>query len=372
MRNEFSIYLDLVRLLAALLVVVWHSNNRAIIAEVLPWSQYGHSAVIVFFVLSGLVIAYVSDTKERLPRDYAVSRLARIYSVAPAALLLALVLDPLGILLDPGLYSGSTTHDFVALRLASSLLFLNEVWGVSIMAFSNVPYWSLNYEVWYYLLFAVATFMGGRRRFLVFAGICVLLGPKILLLAPVWWLGVYLYRCREDLLSERAGLVFFVLSFPLVYLFHRYAVDQVFTQWLKSHIGEALWTQLVFSKYFLSDYLLAVLIAMNFAGFRAIAHRFSGVFAVSGNTIRFFAGFTFSLYLFHQPLILFFAALIDGDPQRPWFYVETMALVLLAVFLLGSVTEKQKRFYRRQANLAVDWALSGWRLLYPLSTVDKT
>jgi len=371
MRKEFSVYLDLVRFLAAVLVVIWHSNNRGIIAELLPMSQYGHSAVIVFFVLSGYVIAFVTATKEHTPRDYAISRLARIYSVAPAALLLALVLDHIGFLVSPGIYSGVTTHDFIALRLTSSLLFLNEVWGVSIMAFSNVPYWSLNYEVWYYVLFGVVTFTAGRRRLLLCAGICLLLGPKILLLAPVWWLGVYLYRSPAAYVGERAGWVLFLLSLPLIYGFHHYDLAALLTHWLRQVIGETLWTQLVFSKYFLSDYLLGPLVAMNFVGFRGIAHRFALVFAVAGDAIRFLAGFTFSLYLFHQPLILFFAALIDGNPQRLWFYSEVMLLVVISVFLLGSVTERRKRFYHRQASRAVDLAVRARRLLSPVSVVDK-
>jgi hypothetical protein len=221
------------------------------------------------------------------------------------------------------------------------------------------------------VLFAVAVFMDGRRRLLVFAAVCLLLGPKILLLAPVWWLGVYLYRGPLDRIGERTGWVLFLLSFPLIYLFHSYRLDYLLSGWLKIQIGEPLWTQLVFSKYFLSDYILAPLVAMNFAGFRAISHRFRGVFAVCGGTIRFLAGFTFSLYLFHQPLLLFFAALIDGDPNGLRFYTEVIVCVVLAIFVLGSATEQQKGFYRRQATRAVDAALRAKSFYYPASTVDE-
>ena len=91
MTREFSLYLDFVRFLAAVAVVVNHSNFRWLITEELP--QWGHSAVMIFFVLSGYVIAYVTDRKENSLREYSISRLGRIYSVAPAALILALVLD---------------------------------------------------------------------------------------------------------------------------------------------------------------------------------------------------------------------------------------------------------------------------------------
>jgi peptidoglycan/LPS O-acetylase OafA/YrhL len=62
------------------------------------------------------------------------------------------------------------------------------------MSFSNVPYWSLCYEFWYYVLFAVLTFTRGRKRLLWCCAVALLIGPKILLLAPVWATGVLLQR----------------------------------------------------------------------------------------------------------------------------------------------------------------------------------
>lgn len=357
MTREFSIYLDLVRFLAALLVLSWHSNLRAITTDIVPFSGFGHSAVIVFFVLSGYVIAYVSDTKERTFKAFAVSRFARIYSVAPVALVLALVLDPIGESLAPHLYHEATTHDFYLLRLVSSLLFLNEVWGISIMAFSNAPYWSLNYEVWYYVLFAVATYLLGRKRVVWFIAIALMLGPKILLLGPIWWLGALIYRTREHPVPEPLGWTLFLLSLPLIHLFHHYALDELLLGRLQALIGPRLTAQLAFSKYFLSDYLLGLLVAMNFIGFRAIAHQWSRVLLPAAPAITFVAGFTFSLYLFHQPLILFFAALIDGNPDRPWFLLAVITCVLLSVLVIGTLTEKKKGPYRRFGERLWDLAM---------------
>ena len=80
MNRSFSVYLDLVRFSAACLVYLWHSNMRLLVHDILPASSYGHSAVIVFFVLSGFVIAYVTDTKENNWVDYSASRLSRVSS----------------------------------------------------------------------------------------------------------------------------------------------------------------------------------------------------------------------------------------------------------------------------------------------------
>jgi peptidoglycan/LPS O-acetylase OafA/YrhL len=88
MNRSFSVYLDVVRFTAAFLVYLYHSNQRFLSEAILPASHYGHSSVIVFFVLSGFVIAFVTDTKEfRLPA-YAASRISRVYSVTVPAIVL--------------------------------------------------------------------------------------------------------------------------------------------------------------------------------------------------------------------------------------------------------------------------------------------
>lgn len=109
MSRAFSIYLDLLRFLAACLVVIYHSSSRPIVAKMLPLSSYGHTAVIVFFVLSGYVIAYATDTKERSAGSYWAS--SRVWSLAVPAILLTPVLGLMGEALAPGLYAGNTTHD---------------------------------------------------------------------------------------------------------------------------------------------------------------------------------------------------------------------------------------------------------------------
>jgi len=62
--------------------------------------------------------------------------------------------------------------------------------------------------------------------------------------------------------------------------------------------------------------------------------------------IRLLAGYTFSAYILHQPLLQFYAALFNGDPQRPWFYVATMTATLASIVAIGSVTEGRRRHWR--------------------------
>ena len=354
LKKEFSIYLDLVRFSAAVLVVVNHSNHREIITSLLP--QLGHSAVMIFFVLSGFVIAYVTNTRETNLRAYSISRIARLYSVIPVALVVTLLADYIGQTIDPVFYQrGGGAHDYWLLRLFSSFFLLNEIWNISITTYSNVPYWSLNYEAWYYIMFGMVMFMRDRARIIMLSVTVLFLGPKILLLAPIWLLGVYLYHSRYfGSLSERTGWIFFIGSLILIWLFHAFGIREICGAWLKQLVGAYYYRELAYSKSFLSDYLLAILVFANFAGFRAICERFSAVLLPSASIIKYLAGYTFVLYLTHQPLIWLFKIVIDGDPSTPLFLFQIWTMVALITWLLGQITERRKSSYLSVAALLVD------------------
>lgn len=345
MNKPFSIYLDLVRFIAACLVYIYHSNQRLLVQEILPASNYGHSSVIIFFVLSGFVIAYITDTRENRLVTYAASRLSRIYSVAAPAVFLTIALDAVGRQLHPALYA--YPFDQFLLRTVASLLVLNEVWFISITSFSNVPYWSICYEMWYYVAFGVVTFLPRRIGWTVLAVLALLLGPKVILLAPIWWMGVLLYRWRRlTTISQATGWLLVVGSSVGIVAFHMADVTDFFSDHFKQLIGEKWHTQLTFSKFFVGDYFLGILVFMNFAGMRAVGPRLSALLLFFERPIRFLAGYTLSLYLLHQPLFLFWAAVLRGDPSGYGYWWMTTGLVAVSVLIIGYVTENKRQLLR--------------------------
>lgn len=342
--RSFSLYLDLLRLLAALAVMVAHTMSYTFGAEPPFRGALGHNAVIVFFLLSGYVIAYVVDHKENEPRTFWVSRLARIYSVALPAIFLTPLIDSVGLRLDPGFYaSGLTTHDYPAVRILASLGFVNELWLVSIMPFSNSPYWSLCYEMAYYLLFSIFCFTGGRKRWVWLGLAALVIGPKILLLGPIWVLGVVVYRKRSWYgISLRMGWCLWLVSLAGIAAFQYYDASEMGSAWTEAQLGRRLYTLLHFSKHFVADYPLAVLMAMNFVGFRRIAEQFASGFALCGGAIRTASSYTFSIYLFHLPLVFLFAILLKRMGPGLAYFLATMGCTLAVVLPLGAVTERQK------------------------------
>jgi peptidoglycan/LPS O-acetylase OafA/YrhL len=302
---------------------------------------------MVFFVLSGYVISYIHAKRENTPAEYWASRLSRFYSLAIPVVLVTPLLDLAGAALRPDIYEGWTTHGLAPVRIITSLAWLNEVWTISIMSFSNTPYWSLCYEMWYYIMFAVCVFTTGRKRLLLLAACVLVVGPKILLLAPVWAMGVVVHRWQPlQRTSFNTGLALFAGSLVVFGLFQHYRLTDLGSAWMRSLVGEALHHQLTFSRFVLTDYLLGLIVATNFVGARTIMPVLGRVLLPLERPIRWLAGYTFSLYLMHQPLMLFFGAAIGGDPRGPLYFIEVLGAILVTVWLAGSLTEGRRHLLR--------------------------
>ena len=214
MKPGTSLYLDLVRFAAALTVFIEHLREHTKIGFAAFWGAhpfwfshwylFSQTAVTVFFVLSGYVIAHVLATRERTPVDYAASRFARLYSVVLPALLLTAVCNYLIELKYPTAFqafqSGGTTG--VALSYLGTAVFVNRFWLWPDLDPPNTPFWTLSFEAFYYLIIAILVFARGRGRILSMLVLILVAGPSMVLLAPTWLLGYLVYHLPE---RSRAG-----------------------------------------------------------------------------------------------------------------------------------------------------------------------
>jgi peptidoglycan/LPS O-acetylase OafA/YrhL len=149
-------------------------------------------------------------------------------------------------------------------------------------------------------------------------------------------------------------------------LFNRSGVAIPFREYL-NHIIPGYW-RLSSSERFLTDYAVGLLVALNFASFQAIQGYFSTVLRASAPVIRFFAGYTFSLYLYHYPMMAFCEKIFPNTANSWSFYMLTMIVIFGLCLLLGHFTERQKWVVRAfvvgVANMA---ARSGGRVKSPAS-----
>ncbi|AEF99635.1 acyltransferase family protein [Methylomonas methanica] len=351
MNRVTSIYLDLIRFSAAFIVFLFHAKDKKFTSGWLnSMVGYGGDAVMVFFVLSGFVIAYCVDSKENTLRDYLISRFARLYSVVLPALCLTIVFGLIGSTLDFSIYPRDWLRSYF-LKFFTNLFFLNQIWFFNITPFANGPFWSLGYEFWYYMLFAFHTFLTGKFKLLLIFGTILLIGIKILLLFPVWIFGVISYNvCKKNTLSLKFGLCLFFGS-VVVYMLYKYHQIPDRINWhMHDFMGCRLSDSLNQSNNFVTSYIVGLLVSINFIGFSVISKSVNNIFLRIEKPVRFCASYTFTLYLLHEPLLNFYAALINNSPADALDQLLLIVLVLLSVCLIGNRTEHKKHQYKKLFN----------------------
>jgi len=351
MTPALSIWLDLCRVLAALVVYVGHSFllNVAPPEVSATWMRSADDAVTAFFVISGLVIAHTTRNHHDDPGRYALARLSRVYSVAIPAVLFAWAVDLLGMRFDSSLYFPDWQYPRAWLHMVFHWLFLGETWFGAVQPFSMAPYWSLGYEVWYYVLFGVAVFLRGPWRWLAVVLVLAAMGPRIALLLPVWCLGVWLQRWVGGVrLGKHGARLLMGLAVVAYTVFltsgWRSATDQASKQ-LYAAISSV--TPIPFDPgstvHVLSDYVMALCFMAFVVGCARCEWDLSGRLA---SLIRWLAGFTFTFYLIHYTLLVFARAL--GVLQPGWTgYALLLGGVLLCTWLLAQLGEQRRHLYRR-------------------------
>ncbi len=303
-----SVYLNAVRLLAACMVFWFHAGHFA--GVTLPvLGDYGGEAVVIFFVLSGFVIAFSADQKHRGGVDYAISRFSRLWSVAIPALLLTCFADLLGQALALGSYAPMQPYGvfkWVA-SMGVNLLFLNQIWHWSIWPGTNGPFWSLSYEFWYYALFWAAVYLGGSRRWFGLGGLALIAGPKILSAMPIWLLGVWLYRQMQAKATHSPSLPLGLLcslgSVLLLVMGHYLGLYERLVSLFPALFA---WSQGAWLVNFLPyTYLLGLAIALHLWGAALMGHSqiLKSLKISWAKRLQYFADCSFALYLCHYPLL---------------------------------------------------------------------
>jgi peptidoglycan/LPS O-acetylase OafA/YrhL len=141
--------LHLLRVIAALGVVYFHTTSVAGLK--LDW-DVGSRGVDVFFVISGFIIAYIGTSR---PEQFLLRRMIRVvpfYWAATAFVFAAAALAP------------SLFHTTTASlpHLVFSLFFLPHTASSGELVPTLVLGWSLNYEMWFYVWFAISLLLSPR------------------------------------------------------------------------------------------------------------------------------------------------------------------------------------------------------------------
>lgn len=304
--------------------------------------ELGRESVIIFFILSGYVIAYTTDIKQQLLKDYIVARCARIYSVALPVLVIAFLLNYIGSTYSPHPVAPSYQVAKAYLYLPFHILFLGEIWNLSEVPPWLVPYWSLGYEVWYYVLFAALYYFSSYKRIVIAGIVFLILGHKLWLLLPIWTSGVLLFHWQNkfplSVTIARLGCAISVLAL-CVYKYLGWDHDL-------HALGTSIWPfkslLLGSASRYLADYVVGLIVLTNFYCARyaqfTILEKFSHV-------IRSVSSYTFTLYLVHMLVISIWLRVYLHDATSSKDIAIVSALIAFFTYIVGAFTEHKKQWF---------------------------
>jgi peptidoglycan/LPS O-acetylase OafA/YrhL len=298
-----SMLISLLRGLAALVVAMAHLRSQVypgfstvtappVLFQGLAFaSGFAYLAVIVFFVLSGWLVGGSFLNKldaDRSFQHYAIDRASRLWVVLVPTFLFVLLAGAAMGVVDTSRVSFSTSEPYSAGAFIGNLIGLQTIVVASFGG--NFPLWSLANETWYYVLFPLLILVVRGRNItaralavLAVGAIVQLVHGAILLYFSIWLLGAAFSRVKIE-----AGLA---LRWTLLLLC---VVSAVLIR-LK---GKTDITPEGFPQYLVFSLLFVLFLSSM--QFKRLSTPLLDWLDRGG---RFFANFSFTLYVLHVPMI---------------------------------------------------------------------
>jgi peptidoglycan/LPS O-acetylase OafA/YrhL len=370
--SALSDWLDLVRGLAAIEVVLFHSY-QLLFLEQLPSASYGSvivylystlwaisahgpAAVIVFFVLSGYLVGGPALVRAKTGKlngvDYFSARASRLYVVLIPALVLSFFLYASARHLS-GWHTFVDTHqnldEGVKLFTASyspatafcNALFLQTI-GCSIFA-GNMALWSLSNEFWYYLL--------------IFALLSVRKTPLwALLVVAIFFL--FAFAEHSDSLGHHTGLKFFfyflIWSLGTVV----YALSAPVLVWSVFFLLGLAGILIVsgaglLAPWAANDFIIGLVTAAAIVWIEFAKIRLPSFFRFGKETAK----WSFSLYAIHYPILVFLNVMSNNPHDFTMgslgldiaFIVQCLALAFIFYLLFERHTDAVRTWVKNVA-----------------------
>ena len=337
--SDLAIALDLIRGLAAFLVMIGHARpaifmdyaevNQSTLGLKLFYAStlFPTQAVVCFFVVSGYLVGgrVLGGLRsgDFRPTRYAIDRMARIYTVLIPTLALSALLLLLHQRFAP-IPRCMADGRPLGLMVLENLAMLQST--VSTPMCNNFPLWSLANEVWYYIMFPL---LGGVVVYR--SWICVVL-----------MLAIGLFLASTASVSHTDAMLYFPLwLLGLLPLFFRLHLPKSIA--MLPFLGALVVSRLVpFGPLHIPfDYVLALTLVMFLAACDPALRRRESwarkIFGLVGGSL---ASVSYSLYLVHFPLLLSARIIIErvgvGLPLNPHRGSSYFILLLVLLICVGS------------------------------------
>lgn len=363
MDNVRSLYLELLRIFAAFFVFILHVatekiegkpyfSNTEFITKIGLNKGSAHLFVIIFFVLSGFLISMSANKPGMTFQSFITARLGRLYSVLLPALLfsflVAFILIQFSFIPEVQIQS----YNDLLPRFLLNITFLSQSWMLCSTPPLNNPFWSVNYEFMYYLMIGAFLFKKTVVKWVFVFFVILISGPKVLLLAPAWFIGNLLFKLQlKKLMPFNLSLIVFIMSFVLIIMF----IHNPLLLPLTKDIGDnmVLGIPALFSWNYQADFIFSILVALNIYSFFGISSRLLETFSVTFtdkvlSNVRTIGNCSYTLYLFHLPLLFLFVSILPFERANDMHVIGLIILVLVSVYFIARVTEWKIEFWRSQ------------------------
>jgi len=264
-KNKLS-RLEAIRGFAAVYVVFHHLFSAKFLVFNIDISylfRFGQEAVILFFILSGIVIGYSHErSKDKTFKLYFLKRFLRIY----IPLLLVFITNYIIISISQkGLYVINIQNFIGNLFMLQDMKSIKP--NVIVTPFlSNLPLWSLSYEWWFYMIYYfVYSYLKKNKSIFVYvlsiiSGLTYLIYPNFLnrelMYLVIWWTGVEiakLYTKNKEYSFKNLKIpLLSILSIIIILLFNIYLQNKLSINSLIGVTNESPWIEL---RHFVSAFL---------------------------------------------------------------------------------------------------------------------
>jgi peptidoglycan/LPS O-acetylase OafA/YrhL len=376
--------LEIIRGLAALVVVLCHIIGKipipifqnSVLFSLL--GNWGTEAVIIFFVLSGIVIGISQEAKPRDRNAFIRNRLLRILPIFIIGFLLALIVNILyhNSLPDMGVMIGS-------LFFVSTL----QGWITGPLEFNPVI-WSLTFEMFFYLIFSAT--INNKKVLILWCLLSVLCIPfyystgissgiikhfiAMFAFSSIWLVGYFIQRYRHLFSFNFVNALFSLFALPMVsrlsittehydvikYLIFALVSIPLFGYILKPvrfKFNNALSVQIVITLVLItflqfysesSFYNKLIYSTIPFFAFIVLAFKnfFVRVYAAVSIYLVFLGGISYSLYILHYPII-FLTMFFLKDYLFLLLLISLPFIFLICIFLEKFYQKRITSFIRR-------------------------
>lgn len=320
--------LDYGRFLATISVMAFHylfngiSNGKissiSYMPDVIDFAKYGYLGVEFFFMISGYVIFF--SARNKTASRFAVSRAVRLYPAFWFAVIFTAVVAQ---------FWGGPKMSVSALQVIANLTMIPNLFGFQ---FVDGVYWTLLFELKFYLLVTVGLMLGLQNRL----ELLFLIWPFAMFLAQIsgqqhlpFLGGYYCYFSVGAVLAiQKNRLSGYSVSSLLVALYLCIAFSCGMAPELSAHRG-----------VYYSPYIIGLIIVAQYVFFLFLNSSRGSSLKIPWSRLA--GGLTYPVYLIHAHFGYMFLSRFGHDNNRGAAYLAALFMVLGFAYLIHEFVERR-------------------------------